>query len=215
MLAGCCPQGCFFLLTCLGRQGCHAACFTAHREAEKTTKSSTAVSCPKRSLFHCSSLWLTQEGNAQAAERRWLNIIASSLLGDSGWSHRRGLNSQVFSAGVDVAKGYSKVLSHSSAPHSDPSLAFQGTECQSLINTFQCWVRFASLYTSNTKKKHAQESCLYFVWSNTANPKVGLRRTADRCNTCTDSLESFAIPLEPVWPVNIMCCSLSIAHLLQ
>lgn len=111
-------------------------------------------------------------------------------------------------------RGYSKVLSHSSTPYSDPSLAFRGTWMSITDQYLSVLGEVCFLIHSNTKK-HAQESCLYFVWSNSAKPKVGLQRTADRCNTCTDSLESFAMPLEPVWPVNIMCCSLSITHLLQ
>lgn len=147
MLASCCPQGCFFLLTCLGRQGCHAACFTAHREAEKTTKSSTAISCPKHSLSLLLLLTDTRREHSSSREtvikyNRFV-FVRRSWLKLSSWF---GFTI-IFSVRVDVVKGYSKVLTHSSTLHSDPSLASQGTECQSLIFTFQCGVKFASLCT--------------------------------------------------------------------
>lgn len=60
------------------------------------------------------------------------------------------------------------------------------------------WGEVCFFIYSTKKIKNAQESCLYFARPNNATPKVGLQRKADRCYICADSLESFAVPLEPV-----------------
>lgn len=120
MLAGCCPRGCFFLLTCLGRQGCHAACFTAHREAEKTTKSSAAIFCPKHSLSLLLLLTDTRReclssGEMVIKHNHLVFVRRSCLKSSSGFKFTKFLVSR-----VDLVKEIGEALSRFCTLRSSP-----------------------------------------------------------------------------------------------
>lgn len=193
MFAGCCPRGCFFLLTCLGRRGCHAACFAAHREAEKTTKSSAAIFCPTRSL---SLLLLLADTRRECLSSRETVIKYNHLVFVSRTCQKSSSGFKfTFFCVVRSGEGEQRGSLPLFYSPDWPRFSIRGN--LQLIATFQRGVRFASSYAVECRGKKTSSGKLSLLCL-TKQCQVQPKRAADRCNICADSLESYAVPLEPV-----------------
>lgn len=155
------PGDCSILLTCLGRQGCHAVCFTACRDGKGPLSFSLFLSAPNIHpllyVFVITCRWvclcelgyqITQEGiNSQETMIKYIHLV---FVVDCICSQRLRLTTQSCQCGVKGARSRQGRLMHQSnagylpIPSTDhiPALSFSHVYIVFLtMESFLCTVR--------------------------------------------------------------------------